>query len=295
MWIDVLEPICLFIFKVPECLVIRIGFYLQYKVISANSCWPAANSFLFVCIMNFFSFINHFLIAFGFVFVICWFALEWVSFRSSCLAVIVVIVCVFVQLSLRVHLGFASLLLVTSFLWYLLVGMRVVSYSCAEARAFLLFLVTVRWIPVCIIFSRPVLPIIILHLIHLRQLLLLEFQIDLFHLFVQKSQQLLLLMLIFRKLVNKRFQKLIAPLLLNFVLCNFRQTLNDSFQQLYLLVIALAVNIQALLKYIISKVAVDHSRQIWRLAELFKDFVLDWGWRFVDTNLNEFWRVFVLW
>ena len=180
--------------------------------------------------MNFFSFIDYFLIAFLFVFVICRFAFEWVSFWSSCLAMIVIFVCIFIQLSLWVHLGFSSLLLVASFLWYLLVRMRVVSYSCTEAWALLFFLVTVWWISVCIIFRRPILPIVILHLIHLRQLLLLEFQIYLFHLFVQESKQLLLLMLILRKFVDKGFQKFIAPLLLNFVLWNFCQTLNDSFQ-----------------------------------------------------------------
>ena len=132
------------------------------------------------------------------------------------------------------------------------------------------------------------------HVLELLVLELLIFGIDLIHLFIQLIFKFKLLVLIVFQIFNVSFQKFITPLLLNFVLVNFRKTSDDSFQQLDFLIIGLTKFFETFLQDVVSKLTLNNLGKIIWGTQLVKNFMLHVCWCFFDTDFNELGRVFVL-
>jgi len=122
---------------------------------------------------------------------------------------------------------------------------------------------------------------------HLAQLLLLSLvaRCRLGHHITELSLDVVVL--VSREVPDRLGQDLVSPLLLDFEVSHFDQTVNNSLCQFHFKIIRLEVFAQAVLKDIVPKVALYNLIKIRRVCELSQDLYLDSKWCLVDAVLNE--------
>jgi len=128
--------------------------------------------------------------------------------------------------------------------------------------------------------------------LNLSLLLLLEHLVlvlDLLHLIIEKLvESFLLLWTLYQLLIrDEPRQDFTAPSRLQLVIIDFVKTNDNVINQQNSLFFGFAIIINAILKHIVSKVALDHLVQINRFTKLIDDFILYTDWCHVNAHLDE--------
>lgn len=192
------------------------------------------------------------------------------------MALLGLVLLVFVRFVLAL-VGFALVLIV--------VWLTVALVALLAVRGFLLTLIRF------LISPRGLGGLFVISLVVLSLLLLQQFVslINLFHFPVKLMPEIVMLVALanIRGLRNESFQYLLAPSCLQLIIRNLLKTTNYVLNDFVSLGCILAVVFNAILKDVVSEVALHHLVEVLREAEFLNDFILDFEWSHVEAYLNE--------